>query len=142
MRLWHIDLIPFLPNSQLKAQWRELNSIYKKQDKHILINYIYKYDKEVLYNYSMFVIGEMSKRNIKIKQWLHFNKYFQMVDTDNVYLNLRFKEHNRDYLNICFYNLMEKYLRGQKDFYYYTWNKLYKFYIEKESDFIKEDFKK
>ena len=35
MRLWHIDLIPYLPKSQLLAQWRELNSIFKKQDKHI-----------------------------------------------------------------------------------------------------------
>ena len=45
MRLWHIDLIPYLPDLQLIAQWRELNSIFKKQDKHILINYIYNYDK-------------------------------------------------------------------------------------------------
>ena len=46
MRLWHYKLIPFLPNSQLIAQWRELNSIFKKQDKHILINYVYEYPKE------------------------------------------------------------------------------------------------
>ncbi len=52
MRLWHYKLIPYLPKSQLLAQWRELNSIFKKQDKHILINYIYDYDKSYLINYS------------------------------------------------------------------------------------------
>ena len=29
MRLWRIDLIPYLPRTQLLAQWRELNSIFK-----------------------------------------------------------------------------------------------------------------
>ena len=45
MRLWHYKLIKegLLPDSQLLAQWRELNSIYVKEDKHILINYIYRY---------------------------------------------------------------------------------------------------
>lgn len=38
MRLWHIDLIPYLPKTQLISQWRELNSVFKKQNKHILIN--------------------------------------------------------------------------------------------------------
>jgi uncharacterized protein (TIGR02328 family) len=59
MRLWHIDLIPYLPKSQLLAQWRELNSIFKKQDKHILFNYIYNYDKRYLLNYSQSVMREM-----------------------------------------------------------------------------------
>ena len=45
MRLWHYDLIEYLPKQQLLGQWRELNSIYVKQDKHILINFIYEYEK-------------------------------------------------------------------------------------------------
>lgn len=52
MRLWHIDLIPYLPKSQLIAQWRELNSIYAKQDRRILINYIYEYNRHYLKAYS------------------------------------------------------------------------------------------
>ena len=43
MRLWHKDLIPYLPKQQLLGQWRELNSIYVKQNRHILINFIYEY---------------------------------------------------------------------------------------------------
>lgn len=45
MRLWHYELLPYLPKSQLLGLWRELNSIFKKQNNHILINYIYDYDK-------------------------------------------------------------------------------------------------
>ena len=61
MRLWHYKLIPYLPKSQLLAQWRELNSIFKKQDKHILINYIYEYPREDLYKYSYIVLNELEK---------------------------------------------------------------------------------
>ena len=70
IRLWHVDIIPYLPNSQLIAQWRELNSIFKKQDKHILINYIYDYDKAYLLDYTTFVLNEMHKRNIKHRESL------------------------------------------------------------------------
>lgn len=56
MRLWHYEIIPYLPKSQLIAQWRELNSIFTKQDKHILINYIYNYPKDHLYTYSNLVL--------------------------------------------------------------------------------------
>ena len=76
MRLWHIDLIPYLPNTQLIAQWRELNCIYKEQNKHILINYIYDYSKDYLYNYSKKVMWEMGQRGIEIKSYQNFKYYF------------------------------------------------------------------
>lgn len=127
MRLWHIDLIPYLPKSQLLAQWRELNSIFKKQDKHILINYIYKYPVEWLWRYTVNLIDEMvENRNIKIKIWKNYDKYFK--DIDWCYTNLRFEEHNHEYLTICYWNLREKYLRGQKDFTKELWEKLDEFY--------------
>lgn len=130
MRLWHIDIIPYLPNSQLIAQWRELNSIYKKQDKHILINYIYNYDKKYLFDYSLQVIGEMAYRNIKIRNKTNFENYFK--DLDNIYnrpLIEKYPEHNKEYLTICYYNLLEKYIRGQKDFSSKNFDKLTKFYF-------------
>lgn len=114
MRLWHIDLILYLPNSQLIAQWRELNSIFKKQDKHILINYIYDYDKSYLLDYTTCVLNEMHNRSIAIRSFENYNNYFTGVkQSDKV---LRYPEHDNDYLHICFHNLKEKYLRGQKDF--------------------------
>lgn len=119
MRLWHYKLIQFLPKSQLLAQWRELNSIFKKQDKHILINYIYEYPKEDLLGYTYLVIEEMQKRKIKIKSIANCVNYF-----GKMFLNTNVKapcepfknHHNFRYLRQCFYNLQEKYDRGQKDF--------------------------
>ena len=126
IRLWHIDLIPYLPKSQLLAQWRELNSIYKKQDKHILINYIYDYDKKFLWIYSLKVINELIDRKCNIKQFEHYDKYFEEVT--HALVSSRFAEHNDEYLTICYYNLKEKYLRGQKDFTDDVWQKLDDYY--------------
>ncbi len=118
MRLWHYKLLPYLPNSQLIAQWRELNSIFKKQDKHILINYIYEYPKMDLLIYSEMVIGEMWHREYKLKTQ-NFENYFDdlNMETYNVKHYEPFKNHHTDrYLIQCFYNLQEKFDRGQKDF--------------------------
>ena len=135
MRLWHYKLIPFLPDSQLVAQWRELNSIFKKQDKHILINYVYEYPKEDLLAYTYKVIHEMVSRNMSIKSLKNSNKYFGnngceeyinrykylKQDFENPIIRVDYREpfskhHTDRYLLQCFYNLQEKYDRGQKDF--------------------------
>lgn len=110
MRLWHKALIPYLPKQQLLGQWRELNSIYKRQNKHILIDFIYKYDKVVLCAYSILVINEMKKRGYKINLD-NFFEYFKDIDDcitfdfDKIY---RYKMDDR-YLIQCLYNLQEKY---------------------------------
>lgn len=132
MRLWHYKLIPYLPKSQLVAQWRELNSIYKKQDKHLLINYIYDYDKGNLLAYSKMVIEEMVKRGYKINNWDNYTNYFHdlVLKCNNVHPF--YKHHNDNYLIQCFYNLQEKFDRGQKDFTREQYDDL--------EDFIKEEF--
>lgn len=138
MRLWHYKLIPFLPKSQLIAQWRELNSIFKKQDNHILINYVYEYDKRELFNYTQLVIYELKKRGIDIrisKQYLiYFTGYISILTTDDIpylYWSTLFKNHhNNRYLLQCFYNLQEKFDRGQKDFSDLDYEKLYNFVKE------------
>lgn len=132
MRLWHIDLIPYLPKSQLLAQWRELNSIFKKQDKHILINYVYN-DYDAFMNYCFDIMSEFRKRKYIIKNYDNFEKFFG----DNIYRTTKygydknFKEHDNEYLTICYWNLREKYIRGQKDFTDDVWNKLDEFYKSK-----------
>ena len=131
MRLWHYKLIPYLPKSQLVAQWRELNSIYKKQDKHLLINYIYEYEKKDLLIYSSLVCAELKNRNYKIKKYDNFNKYFEGVNYVNENNEYPFKNHHTDrYLEQCFYNLQEKYDRGQKDFDEETYKKLLIFMLK------------
>ena len=115
MRLWHYRLLPFLPKSQLIAQWRELNSIFKKQDKHILINYVYEYSKENLMWYTELVLAEMLHRRYKIKSTTNMCKYFE--DTKLVEMGNPFPRHHTDrYMLQCYYNLQEKFDRGQKDY--------------------------
>lgn len=116
MRLWHYKIIPYLPKSQLVAQWRELNSIFSKQDNHILINYVYNYGKEYLYSYSSIILDEMKKRGYQIKKWDNYNEYFKDFRGKEPDRGLIFKEHDKEYFYICFWNLREKYIRGQKDF--------------------------
>lgn len=114
MRLWHTDIIEFLPQSQLVAQWRELNSIYKDQPNHILINYVYSYPKSYLKAYSDKVLDEMRKRGISVRSMDKYDTYFAgVVEATG---DERFAEHNDEYFMICYYNLREKYLRGQGDF--------------------------
>lgn len=126
MRLWHHKLIPFLPKSQLIAQWRELNSIYSKQDRHILINYIYDYPKEHLRQYSDLVLEEMIKRGYKYNLDKH-TAYFGC----NIIICSQFDpfpdHHNDRYLIQCFFNLQEKHDRGQKDFSDEEYNRLAQF---------------
>lgn len=128
MRLWHYKLIPYLPDSQVRAQWRELNTIYRKQPRHILINYIYDYDKVFLRDYSTLVIQEMFKRGFRINDFGNYANYFKTtgwcINSGRTY-----DEHDNDYLRQCFYNLQEKYYRGQKDFTHDCYDRLLQFYM-------------
>lgn len=132
MRLWHYQLIPYLPKSQLLAQWRELNSIFKKQDKHILINYVYGYPKSDLYNYSIMVINEMANRGYKVRNADNYINYFIDVIGKAKIKNEVFRSyHDNEYLLICYWNLKEKYDRDQIDFDDITFQKLHDF-VNKE----------
>ena len=110
MRLWHKNLIPYLPKQQLLGQWRELNSIYKRQNRHILINFVYEYTPVMLYYYSGLVINEMNKRHYHINLD-NFFEYFKDIDNcvtfaiDEIYPD----KMNDRYLRQCYYNLEEKY---------------------------------
>lgn len=130
MRLWHVELIPYLPKSQLLAQWRELNSIFAKEDKHVLINYIYNYPKSELYAYTNLVLDEMKARGFKVRTFDKMERYFE-GETPATHKNLYAADHNELYLTICYYNLYEKYWRGQKDFSETEYSKLEQYYKSK-----------
>ena len=131
MRLWHTNLIPFLPKGQLLAQWRELNSIFSKEDKHILINYIYDYPKDDLYMYTEKVIEEMKNRGYQIRTFDKMERYFSEIN--EIKTVMPFKEHHNDeYLEICYYNLKEKFIRGQKDYDVALFKNLEAYYLEKK----------
>ena len=98
------------------GQWRELNSIFKKHDKHILINFVYDYPKEHLLYYTDKIIDEFDKRKYKINKIENYREYFKditiekyrdFLKTNNQ--NTIFKNKMNDmYLRECVYNLEEK----------------------------------
>ena len=116
MRLWHKDLIEVLPRQQLLGQWRELNSIFKLQNRHILINFVYdEGTTEELCVYSKMVINEMRKRNYKVNLD-NFNCYFAEQGITPMLARVENEVYqekmNDEYLKICYYNLLEKYRCG------------------------------
>lgn len=136
MRLWHYKLLPYLPKSQLIAQKCECDLIWKdisngKQTNHILINYIWKYSEKDrnlrLASYYYLLEKEFSKRGFKFKD----NCPVLIYETE--LYNNPFYEHKEEYMLQCFFNLEEKYQRGQKDFDWHTFDNLYEF-VNKELD--------
>lgn len=127
MRLWHESLIEVLPRQQLLGQWRELNSIYKKEDKHILVNFIYEYPKKDLLLYSLKVILTMQRRgyNINLKNFIDYFLIKDYKEMQKILLSNAktfVKKMSKRYLLQCYYNLQEKYDCGgitEKE-----WNKI------------------
>ena len=71
----------------------------------------------------------MEKRGFQVKSWDNYLHYFsETVITGPMY----YPEHNERYLKQCFYNLQEKYDRGQKDFSTDRYESLFNF-MEKET---------
>ena len=127
MRLWHYKLLPFLPNSQLLSQKRECDLIWKdiandRKTNHILINYIWEYTD---YLKEMSVYYWLLKREFN-KRGFKFNLSENFITKDLYYgEHIPFEKYHDDrYLKQCFYNLQEKYDRGQKDFTYNVYKKL------------------
>lgn len=117
MRLWHYELLSYLPASQLLAQKRECDLIWKdianeKKTNNILINYIHEYTYDELFEYYSLLADEFEKRGYT------FNYSPFIVDDFMRKPNHRCfeKHHNHQYLVQCFYNLQEKFIRGQKGF--------------------------
>lgn len=109
MRLWHKDLLPYLPKQQITGQWRELNSLFKNHTNHILINFVYDYEPNHLLTYTLELLVEMGKRGYKHNgQNIHL--YFGDINKiDPVVHEDLFKEKMNDrYLKQCLFNLEEK----------------------------------
>ena len=118
MRLWHKYLITVLPREQLVSQWRELSSIAgaiqkNRTPNHILVNFVLNYDYDHFISYAYYIREEMTKRGYRTMNSV-WNK---IVSLKNDYKLLPLKdiypeEMNDTYQIICYYNLMEKWLRG------------------------------
>lgn len=120
MRLWSYQLIPFLPRQQLLSQWRECvciaKSIYGKgTPNHILVNKIMNYPISEFNDYCNIILVEMVKRGYnvskssinKLQDYIGFE-----VDSDKQYNHPFGGWHNETYIQICLWNLYEKFLCG------------------------------
>lgn len=101
-----------------------------KKTNHILIKYIWEYDDYLteLGGYYWFLKTEFNKRGYVFKlseNFINLNGYF------GYYVPFKY-HHNNRYLVQCFYNLQEKYDRGQKDFTKDIYDKLYYFMEDKQ----------
>ena len=115
MRLWHIDLLPYLPDLQFKGQLRELVAIMhdwrdKGKTNHLLINCVMQYPKNDLVRYFLEYEVEYHKRYGKwlVKQAREFVEF----DDDGNNKTIFYCWHDKEYLRICMANLLEKYQYG------------------------------
>lgn len=131
MRIWHFLLLPYLPNTQFKGQLRELVAIMhdwrdKGATNHLLINKVMNYSKNNLTQYFLYYECEYHKRYGK-----YLEKYrkefidFQKGSIKNTSYNPFPEWHNEIYLNICMWNLYEKFLSlGKSKLTAFEWEKL------------------
>ena len=115
MRLWHHQLLPYLPDLQLKGQWRECSLIADAIHKngtpnHLLVNRILNYHISDFLSYCLLVKNEMDRRGFTMSR-----KNQERLELLGTY---RFVEkpfrgwHNKEYLRVCVANLFEKHYFG------------------------------
>lgn len=115
MRLWHKDLINYLPRHQLISQWRECCCIAKNirtngTPNHILVNKIMDYPLSHFYLYGIEVYMAMKSRGYKC-DFNKFDKYFNNKEKDEIKnITQLFKDwHTERYLIQNYCNLQEKF---------------------------------
>ena len=134
MRLWHRELLPYLPDLQFKGQLRELVAIMhdwrdKKKTNHLLINKVMEYPKKHLTSYYLTYSREYfkryGKRNVKLfHEFIDFSIYFFEKECE-IHFENGFEKtvvgemenifpdwHNKEYLRVCMANLYEKHFFG------------------------------
>ncbi|MRI81206.1 hypothetical protein GIY11_04165 [Aerococcaceae bacterium DSM 109653] len=116
MRLWHEDMIQFLPTPQLLGQHRECCALRGNGwgRKHSTVNYVFDYSPYKLFQYHQLIMDEMKRRNYKVTtDWLdgHYRgmkcEPYEKLDTVPLSSPI-YPEHDDRYLQECVDNLAEK----------------------------------
>ena len=115
MRLWHCELLHYLPDAQFKGQLRELVAIMhdwrdKGKTNHLLINKVMEYSKRDLVAYFVAYEAEYHKR---YGRWLnkHSGEFIRFYDVEEKLTGYE-GWHNKEYLRVCMANLYEKHVFG------------------------------
>ncbi len=135
MRLWDYRLIKFLPNNQLKGQWRECALIaYSIKEKgtpnHLLVNKVTEYSIDHFLNYCRLVSKEMGSRNFRTTEQSHYR--IECLGTYRQVMNLFDGWHNNEYLRCNMANLYEKwkFAKGNSKITDNEWQRLLEGYKE------------
>ena len=118
MRLWDKNFIEVLPREQLVAQWRELSAIAGSIQKdgtpnHILVNFVLDYDFDHFITYATLIRKEMTNRGYRTMQSVMDKIISLKPDYDLLSFDELYKDKmTLDYLQICYWNLYEKYMCG------------------------------
>ena len=118
IRIWHKSLIEALPREQLVAAWRELSAIAGAIQKngtpnHLLVNFVLDYDYDHFISYAYYIRQEMTRRGYRTMDSV-WNKIvmlkpnWELLNLIDVYP----EKMNDIYLEICSWNLYEKYTCG------------------------------
>lgn len=118
MRLWHKDLLPYLPDRQFKGQLRELVSIMrdwrdKGKTNHLLINRVMDYPKSHLFLYFLGYAMEYEKRYGKPVSDKIFIEFTIFCGTYKYVGEVFNGWHDFLYAKMCMTNLCEKYIYGK-----------------------------
>lgn len=115
MRCWHKLLIPYLPDNQLRGQWKECALIaygIKKNGtpNHLLVNKVMEYPIDDFLSYCLLVRDEMCNRGFRITR--QSDERLEQLGTFRKVNNMFKGWHNKEYLRICYSNLFEKHKYG------------------------------
>ena len=116
MRIWHKDLLPYLPDMQFRGQLRELVAIMhdwrdKGKTNHILINRVTSYSRGHLTTYFVRYNEEYLKRYRKSVENKTYDEFMNFESSSFYSTKDLFSEwHSKTYLKISMANLLEKQL--------------------------------
>lgn len=116
MRCWHKSMIEFLPDMQLKGQWRECALIAHELKEHgtpnhLLVNKVTEYSIDHFYSYCVAVWDEMHNRDFAVTA--QSVERIRALNGKVVASSALFDGwHNKEYLRVCYSNLYEKHHFG------------------------------
>ena len=120
MRLWHTELLPYLPAQQFRGQLRELVAVMhtwrdEGTPNHMLVDYITDYDKSHLLKYFKIYAKLYEERYGKPMPAKWHSEFEEFCGTDIVHGPCFPNHHNLMYLKICMANLLEKHIPASKN---------------------------
>lgn len=117
MRLWHYELLPYLPDLQFKGQLRELVAIMhdwrdEGETNHILINRVMNYSPTELASYFFIYLYEYKLRYGKSPSEDLIDEFWKFGNKGQLTTHPFRCWHDKKYLRVCMANLYEKYRFG------------------------------